>query len=76
MTRARPRPAEIVSLLRWADARDGKGTNVAGATRQLGVREDALCRSRQECGAMCGNQFQRLEELEVVFLEVVQLREP
>ena len=64
MAGKREKPEEIVSKLRQVEVLQGQGMSVAGAVRQIGVRQNTYYRWRKLYGGMGRDQLKRLKELE------------
>ena len=57
-------PEQIINKLREAEILLGQGSNIAEASKQLGVTEQTYYRWRKEYGGMRIEQAKRLKDLE------------
>jgi putative transposase len=64
MSRKRHTAEEIITKLREADVRQGKGESIQEACRQLGISEQTYYKWRKEYGGMQIDQAKRLKQLE------------
>ena len=64
MVGRRPKPEEIVSILRQVEVLQGQGMSIADAVRQVGITQNTYYRWRKQYGGMSKAQLKRLKELE------------
>ena len=64
MANKRPKPEEIVSKLRQAEALMGQGISRLDAIRQIGVVEQTYYRWRKQYGGMGVDQLKELKKLQ------------
>ena len=64
MARKRYTTEQIISLLREAEVRLGRGETIGGICRSLSISEQSYYRWRREYGGLKLNQAKRLKDLE------------
>ena len=64
MAGKRPKPEEIVSILRQVEVLQGQGMSIADAVRHVGITQNTYYRWRKQYGGMSKAQLKRLKELE------------
>ena len=64
MAGKRPKPEEIVSILRQVEVLQGQGMSIADAVRRVGITQNTYYRWRKQYGGMSKAQLKRLKELE------------
>jgi transposase-like protein len=64
MARKRYTTEQIISLLREADVRLGRGETIGGICRSLNISEQSYYRWRREYGGLKLNQAKRFNDLE------------
>ena len=63
MANRRPKPEEIVTMLRQVDVLVGQGKRRIDAIREIGVVEQTSYRWRKQYGGMGANQVKELKRL-------------
>jgi len=64
MANRRPKPEEIVTMLRQVDVLVGQGKRRIDAIREIGVVEQTYYRWRKQYGGMGANQVKELKRLQ------------
>jgi len=64
MANRRPKPEEIVTMLRQVDVLVGQGKRRIDAIREIGVVEQTSYRWRKQYGGMGANQVKELKRLQ------------
>ena len=64
MANRRPKPEEIVTMLRQVDVLVGQGKTRIDAIREIGVVEQTYCRWRKQYGGMGTDQVKELKRLQ------------
>ncbi len=64
MARKRYTTEQIISLLREAEVRLGRGETIGGICRAFGISEQSYCRWRREYGGLKLDQAKRFKDLE------------
>ena len=57
-------PEQVINKLREAEIQIGQGSNIAEASRKIGITEQTYYRWRREYGSMRIEQAKRLKDLE------------